>query len=278
VSFALHRPASIPETLALAAQHGAAARFLAGGTDLVIQLHRGRLAPAHVIDLGGLAELSGIAVSPAGIRIGATTTLKAIERHPAFLGGALAEAACQVGGHQVRNIGTIGGNIVNASPAADVVPALLVLEAVLELAGPTGTRRVALAEALRGPGQLDRAPEELLTAILLPLARGASAFLKAGRRRAMEISVVCVAAAVDYGPSGMRRAVRLALGAVGPHAFRVPAAEALLLAGAPMAEVTAAAMAAAQPIDDVRASARFRRHLVGVLVERALAACRARAA
>jgi carbon-monoxide dehydrogenase medium subunit len=283
MSFALHRPTSLADALALAARHGAAARFLAGGTDLVIQIRRGRLAPAHVIDLSAVPGLAGIAGTPeGGLRIGALTTLKAIERHPAFAGGArraLAEAARVVGGHQVRNVGTLGGNVVNASPAADTLPALLALDAEAELVGPGGTRRVPLDAFLLGPGRTDRAPEEVLTAIRLPppSAASASAFLKAGRRKAMEISVVCAAARLDLGADGRCVAARLALGAVAPTTLRVRAAEALLEGHVPdagrLAAAAAAAAAATRPLDDVRASARFRRHLAGVLAGRALAAC-----
>jgi carbon-monoxide dehydrogenase medium subunit len=283
MSFALHRPTSLADALALAARHGAAARFLAGGTDLVVQIRRGRLAPAHVIDLSAVPGLTGIAGTPEdGLRIGALTTLKTIERHPAFVGGArraLAEAARLVGGHQVRNIGTLGGNVVNASPAADTLPALLALDAEAELVGPGGSRRVPLDAFLLGPGRTDRAPEEVLTAIHLPplSAASASAFLKAGRRKAMEISVVCAAARLDLGADGRCIAARLALGAVAPTTLRVRAAEALLEGHAPdagrLAAAAAAAAAATRPLDDVRASAHFRRHLAGVLAGRALATC-----
>ena len=131
MSFELHRPASVGEATALAAQLGGRARFIAGGTDLVILMNRGRLAPECLIDVTRLKELDRIVESGDGILIGALSTHKSIERHPAFQAEllALVEAARVIGGHQVRNIATVGGNIVNASPAADLVPALRVLDA-----------------------------------------------------------------------------------------------------------------------------------------------------
>lgn len=286
MSLALHRPGSLAEAVALAARHGAAARFLAGGTDLVVQMRRGRLAPEHLIDLSALAELEGIAAQDGALRIGARTTHKAIERHPAMQGArlALAEAARVVGGHQVRNIATLGGNLANASPAADTPPALLAMDAEAELIGPEGARRLPLEAFLLGPGRTALAAGEMLAAVHLPPlpAASATAFLKAGRRKAMEIALVAVAARLDLAPDGRCRAARIALGAAAPTAFRAVAAERLLEGERPeparLAAAAEAAAAATQPIDDVRASARFRRHLAQVLTERALAACLARLA
>jgi carbon-monoxide dehydrogenase medium subunit len=286
MSFALHRPATLAEATALATRHGDAARFLAGGTDLVVQMNRGRVAPAHVIDLSALPDLSGIGGSGGTLRIGALTAHKSIEQHPCLMASrqALVEAARVVGGHQVRNAGTLGGNIANASPAADTLPALLAMDAALELAGPHRKRWMPLGEFMLGPGRTALQPGEVLTAVLLPplAERSGSAFLKAGRRKAMEISVVCVAARLDLHADGRCVAARIALGAVAPTAIRVRAAEVLLEGAVPdEARITEAARLAAeatQPIDDVRASARFRRHLARVLTERALRAALERAA
>lgn len=282
MSFAMHRPASLAEAVALAEQYGEAARFLAGGTDLVIQMNCKRLAPAHLIDLSGLSPLRGIEEAPDGFVLGALTTHKAIERHPAFQGGliALVEAARVIGGHQIRNVGTVGGNIVNASPAADFVPALLVLDAEVALVGAAGRRRLPLERFLTGPNRTERRLDEILTEVRfpeLPLA-SATAFVKAGRRRAMEISVVCVAARLTLDAGDRRcRGVRLSLGAVGPKALRPRAAEAFL-EGRPASEESFGeagrlAAEACAPISDVRASDRYRRLLVSALVARALAQC-----
>lgn len=281
MSFALHRPSSLAEAVALVEKYGAAARLLAGGTDLVIQINRKRLAPEHLIDLTGLGDLAGVVEEADGFVLGALTTHKTIERHPAFHGElqALVEAARVIGGHQIRNVGTIGGNIVNASPAADLVPALLVLDAEVALIGAAGERRLPLEQFLAGPNRTERRLDEVLTAVRfrkLPL-RSATAFLKAGRRRAMEISVVCVAARVTLDAGRRCRNVRLSLGAVGPKALRPQPAEAFL-EGRPaeaehFREAGRLAAEASAPISDVRASDRYRRLLVAALVGRALQQC-----
>ena len=278
----LHHPASVADAVALAARLGESARFVAGGTDLVIQMARGRTAPAHLIDITRLPGLDGIVDGGDAIVIGALTTHKSIERHPPFQQGliALVEAARVIGGHQVRNIATVGGNIVNASPAADLVPALLVLDAEAILVSEAGERTVALDGFLIGPGRSDRRTGELLRAVRFarPAPFSATAFLKAGRRKAMEISVVCAAASLTLDPaSGRCVRARIAAGAVGPRTLRFERAEQLLEGQVPTpALLQAAAGAAAEscrPIDDVRASAAFRRLLVQTLVGRTLAAC-----
>lgn len=286
MSFAVHHPGSVTDAVALARRFGDQGRYLAGGTDLIIQIRRKRLAPAHLIDLTGLAELGGIADDADAIRIGALTTHKVIERHKLFQGALLAlpEAARVVGGHQVRNVGTIGGNIVNASPAADVVAPLVALEAELTLIGAAGARRLPIGDFLRGPGRTARDPGDLLRDIhvrQLP-PRSATAFLKAGRRKAMEISVVCVAARLTLDESGRCAAARIALGAVDATTVRARAAEQALQGAVPtdaaLCDAGRLAARACHPIDDVRASARYRGLLVEALVPRALDRCLARIA
>ena len=285
MSFAWHRPASVAEAVAMAHAHGEAARFIAGGTDLVIQMNRERIAPQHVIDLTPLRELSGIAAGRDGYTLGALTTHKEIERHAGFQGAlaALAEAARVVGGHQIRNVATVGGNIVNASPAADVVVSLLALDALLTLIGPDAARTVRLEDFVLGSGRTTRKADELLESIrfaTLP-QRSATAFLKVGRRKAMEISVVCIAVRLTLGGDDTCRDVRIALGAVGPTVLRARTAE-RSLAGQPandaaFQEAGRRAVADCSPISDVRASAHYRRIVVEALVPRALHVARERA-
>jgi carbon-monoxide dehydrogenase medium subunit len=278
VSFEYHEPTSIEEAVALGARFGEAGRFLAGGTDLMIQMRRGRVAPRHVLSLHRVAGLDRIEVDGA-VRLGALVTHRAIERCPHFQGGlrALVEGAEVVGGHQIRNVGTVGGNIVNASPAADVVPVLLALDATVTCLGPDGERTLPLDGFLTGPGQTARRPGELLTSVRfdrLP-PRAATAFLKAGRRKAMEISVVCVAVRLVLDVAHRRcQEARIALGAVAPTTMRARAAE-RALEGQPLTDEAlrhAGRLAAEEchPIDDVRASARYRRLLVETLVPRAV--------
>jgi carbon-monoxide dehydrogenase medium subunit len=283
VSFEYHEPTSIGEAVELGARFGADGRFLAGGTDLIIQMRRGKLAPRHVIDLSRVAGLDAIDANGA-VTLGALVTHRAIETHPAFQGGlrGLVEGAEVVGGHQIRNVGTVGGNIANASPAADVVPVLLALDATVTSVSAGGERTTRLDELLLGPGQTARRPGELLTRVRFPHlgARTATAFLKAGRRRAMEISVVCVGARLTLDAGGRCVDARIALGAVAPTTWRARDAERAVEGRAPTAEAFReagrAAAAGCRPITDVRASARFRQHLVETLVPRALARCVAR--
>jgi len=279
--FEYHQPESLPDAVALAARFGEEASFLAGGTDLMVQIERGRIAPRHVVGLHRVPGLAGIEAN-GRIVLGAGVTHRAIERAPA-LGGALRcliEGAEVIGGHQVRNVATVGGNLANASPAADLVPCLLALDGMVRLVGPCGERELPVERFLLGPNRTARRPDELLTLVSLPAlpAHSSSAFLKAGRRRAMEISVVCVAARLTLDASGERcLEARIALGAVAPTTVRAREAERTLegrpVGGEAFALAAAAAQEACRPIDDVRASAAFRRHLVGVLVRRALDRC-----
>ena len=283
--FDYHQPESLADAVDLASRFGGPASFLAGGTDLIVQIERGRVAPRHVIGLGRVPGLDGIEVN-GRITLGARVTHRAIERTPALAGPlrCLVEGAEVIGGHQVRNVATVGGNLVNASPAADLVPCLLALDGAVTLMGPGGERELPIERFLLGPNQTARRPEELVTRVgLSPLPpHAATAFLKAGRRRAMEISVVCVAARLTLD-AGLERCLeaRIVLGAVAPTAVRAQAAERLLegqpVGGEAFRRAAEAAQEACRPIDDVRASAGFRRHLVGVLVGRALDRCVERA-
>ena len=283
--FDYHQPESLADAVDLAARFGGQASFLAGGTDLIVQIERGRVAPRHVIGLGRVPGLAGIEVN-GRITLGARVTHRAIEQTPALAGPlrCLVEGAEVIGGHQVRNVATIGGNLVNASPAADLVPCLLALDGVVTLMGPGGEREVPIERFLLGPNRTARRPDELVPRVDLPALppRAATAFLKAGRRRAMEISVVCVAARLDLDATLERcLEARVVLGAVAPTAVRAHAAERLLegqpVGGEAFRRAAEAAQEACRPIDDVRASAGFRQHLVGVLVRRALDRCVERA-
>jgi carbon-monoxide dehydrogenase medium subunit len=286
MSFAVHHPGSVADAVALANQLGGSARFIAAGTDLMVQINRKRCSPDHLIDINGLSELSGVEETSEGLRIGALTTHKTIEKYPAFQGAlrGLIEAACVVGGHQVRNLATVGGNVVNASPAADVVVALLAAGADVSLAGVGGTRAMRIEDFLLGPGRTAKRDDEILAAVHIarPGPGAATAFVKAGRRKAMEISVVCVGAFLAVDAKGQCTDARIALGAVGPTAMRAIEAE-QSLRRRPADEDSfrqAGRMAAERcnPISDVRASARYRRLLVEALVGRALGRCRSRIA
>lgn len=281
MSFDYHEPTTVREAVELATRFGGDGRFLAGGTDLLIQMRRGQLAPRHVLSLHRVPGLDAIEADDA-ITLGALVTHRRLERAPQFRGPlqALIEGAAVVGGHQIRNVATVGGNIVNASPAADVVPVLLTLDAEVTCLGPGGERSLPLEAFASAPGVTARHPHELLTRVRFPrpAAHSATAFLKAGRRRAMEISLVCVAVCLTLDPDHERCLdARIALGAVGPTTLRAHTAE-RSLQGLPITDdaLRSAGRAAAgecRPITDVRASARYRALLAATLVERALARC-----
>ena len=266
------RPQSMTEALQLAAE--GSWRVLAGGTDLYpgagVQL------AGSVLDLGSVRGLSGIEIDK-GLRIGAATPWTAIaEADLPTACRALQQAAWQVGGRQVQNAGTIGGNLCNASPAADGVPPLLALEAEVELVSATGPRRLPLRDFLLGPRRTALLPGELLATVLIPerALRGRSAFVKLGARSHLVISIAMVAARLGIEDGSVVQA-SVAVGSCSPVAVRLPAVEAALV-GASVAEaldrVTAAdVQAALSPIDDVRATAGYRRAAAVELVRRAVA-------
>jgi CO/xanthine dehydrogenase FAD-binding subunit len=241
------------------------------------QPQRGK-RPSAVINVKRIPGLDRIEVSGSAIRIGALTTLAALIEHPTIQAEypVLPFTARYMGSPAIRHLATVGGNLCNASPAADLSPVLLVLDAEVGIVGPTGTRRLSLDRFFRGPGQTALAEAELLVWLELP-RKHAGWIVRYERldvRRAMDIAIAGVAVALRRDGARVAEA-RLALGAVAPTPLRVPAAEAALVEGglgAAAVERTAElAMAAARPIGDVRATAEYRREMVGALVRRALA-------
>jgi carbon-monoxide dehydrogenase medium subunit len=286
--FEYFAPNSIEEAVRFLHQHGEAARPLAGGTDLVVQMKEAATRfpyPAHIVNITRIPELRGIGFSGReGLRIGAGATMAEIAGHPAVRERypALAEGAGVVGSWQTMNMATLGGNLCNAAPSADTAPPLLALEARAVIAGPTGRRTVAVEEFFAGPGRTVLAPDELLAEVRIPApaAGTGSAYQRHTPRKQMDIAVVGVAAAHTLEGGSVRRA-RIALGAVAPTPLRARGAEASL-EGAPLTPEAishAAGIAATEcsPISDVRGSAEFRRHLVQVMTRRMLEAAGARA-
>jgi CO/xanthine dehydrogenase FAD-binding subunit len=266
------RPASLPAALEILGAGGW--RLLAGGTDLYPGA--GSRLQGPVLDLTGIAELSGIS-GTGELRIGAATswaTIGAARLPPAL--HALQQAARVVGGRQVQVAGTIGGNLCNASPAADGVPPLLVLEAEVELVSLSGSRRLRLAEFLLGPRRTALLPGELMAAVIIPerALPGRSAFVKLGARSHLVISIAMVAARLEV-EAGRVAGAALAVGSCSVVAVRLPVVEAAL-AGAPVEGAldqirTADVAAALAPIDDVRATAGYRADAAAELVRRAVA-------
>jgi len=267
----LHRPESLDAALALL--QGGRAVALGGGTDLYPALRDGP-PPPDMVDLTRIEGLRGISRSETGWRIGGATTWTQVikaELPPLFDG--LKAAAREVGSVQIQNAGTVAGNLCNASPAADGVPALLALDAQVELAAPSGARRMPLSDFITGPRATTLAPGEILTALFIPEAAGRGAFLKLGARRYLVISIAMVSAVVEMEGDTLKNA-RLAVGACSPVARRLPALEATL-AGQTITQAGQAALTydypELSPIDDVRARAGYRREAVATLVARAIA-------
>jgi len=250
---------------------------VAGATDLLPLVRAGRWRPSLVVDITRLDELRYIRPLEDGLEIGALTTHAELMRSPLVREQApvLADAAGCVAGPQVRARATLGGNICTASPAADTVPALLVLGAEAVMLNPEGERRLPLAEFLTGPGQTVLGADEMLKGVWIPaLPQGAGmAFEKLGKRKALTISVVNTAALLVVADGHIQQA-RLALGAVAPTVVRCPASEEALQGGEPgeslFAEAAARVQEAIRPIDDVRASAAYRRVAAEALAQRTL--------
>ncbi len=279
-------PTSLEEALAILARD-AAARPVAGGTDLVVASRQGRKPlPESIVAIDRIAELDHHGVVDGQLVLGALTS-------HAWLAGAapvrehwtaLADASSIVGSPATRGTGTIGGNLMNASPAAETTAPLVVLGAnVILRAMGRGSRIVPVEGLAVGPGRTSADLVELLTAVMVPAPApsSGSAYIRLEYRRAMEIAVVGAAAFVALAEDGSIAAARLALTAVAPTIVRAPEAEAILV-GAPASAETfrtaaAAAAAAARPIDDVRASADYRRAMLAVVVTRTVAAAVARA-
>lgn len=276
--FELAVPGSVDECLQILAKRGPDTKVVAGGTDLLPQLKNGVLKPGWVVDLSAVAELRTISDAPdGGLRIGASVTARELEldarvrsRFPA-----LAESAAMVGSVQVRNLATLGGNLCNAAPSADMAPPLLALDAVAVIAGPSGQRRVSMASFFLGVRRTVLAPGELLLEIVVP-AQGAHSsgnYLRHTPRRELDIAVVGVASQVTL-TGGKCTTARIALAAVAPVPLRATDAEQALV-GQPLTpqqieRAADLASGAARPIDDHRGSIEFRNHLVRVLTRRTL--------
>jgi CO/xanthine dehydrogenase FAD-binding subunit len=270
-------PATLAEALALLADgDGPPWRPVAGGTDLLVQV-TGEIGepPERVLDLWSLDELRGIEVEDGALRMGALTTYSQLRRSPtvAQLAPALAAAAATIGAAQIQNRGTIGGNVINASPAGDTLPVLLALNATMVLASATGERRVGVDDFWPSYRVTACRRDELLVAVELPVMPGRSArFRKVGTRRAQAISKVVMALAWTDGDRGAWTDVRVALGSMAATTVRAPATEAVLEGARPTRETADAAAAAlvgeVQPIDDVRSTAAYRKLVAGRVLHR----------
>jgi CO/xanthine dehydrogenase FAD-binding subunit len=262
----LRQPRDLDDLLRLLAAEPGAWRPFAGGTDLMVLLEAGRLPHARYVNLWGLPGLRGIDVTAESIAIGSMTTYTDIIRHPVLQSecAMLCRAARETGGIATQNRGTIGGNIANASPAADTPPALLVYDAELELVSARGTRQVAYDRFHSGYKVMDLAPDEIIRSVRIPRRPRPwrESYRKVGTRRAQAISKLCFAAGIDVD-AGVVRDVRIAYGSVAPTVVRCRDVEGVLR-GKPLAPGLADAAAASldrdiAPIDDLRSTSRYRR-------------------
>ncbi|MDQ2944022.1 MAG: FAD binding domain-containing protein [Candidatus Dormibacteraeota bacterium] len=258
--------------------------ILAGGTDLMVQYIRGDIDPTILLHVRRLEELKGIE-SGTRTEIGAVTTHWQIgsdtrlrASHPA-----LTEAAATVGGRQTQNVGTLAGNVVNASPAADLLPVLLISDAFVSLTSASGSRELPVADFVIGRRVTQRKPDELVTKLSLEPVSGRSGetYLKIGRRAAMEVAVVGLAARLTFDQSGAVSQARIAVCSVATKALRAPAAEERLLGSKleedAIIEAGELLRRTASPIDDSRATAAYRSRLLAPLLRRAVLECRKRA-
>ncbi len=277
------RPASLREFEAMLARHEGEAHILAGGTDLLVLVKENLVSPRRIVDVGGLAELQGISSGPdGGLTILAGTKVARIEVDPLVRerAPALAHAAAQLGSSQVRHMATMAGNVCHGSPSAETAPVLLAHGAELTLARDGRERRLPIDEFWLAYRKTALQPGEYLKAFHLPALppRAAVSYRFRGLRRAMEIDMVNVGCYLELDGEGSRiSAVRIALGAVGPVPYRANAAEERLagerLEPGFFGHAGRLAAEEARAIDDVRASAAYRKRMVAVLVERALEAC-----
>lgn len=274
--FDLVLPNSLEDCLKILAERGAQAKLIAGGTDLLPQMKNGALHPAVVVDLSGIARVRQVQ-NGSGLRIGAAVTAREIELNPGMRGAyqAIAESGALVGSIQVRNLATVGGNICNAAPSADMAPPLVALEAQAVIAGPKGERRVPMADFFTGVRKTVLAPDEVLVEFVVPApgAHSGGQYLRHTPRRELDIAVVGVASQLTMA-NGTCAKARIVLASVAPTPVRATAAERALegqaITPALIERAATLAVEAAKPINDQRGSVEFRKHLVRVLTRRTL--------
>ncbi len=284
--FRYEAPTTLDEALALLAGGNGEVRILAGGTDLIVQMQSGVQRPQLLVDLKRIPETRRIQLESDGLRLGAAVSAAEVREHPelrkAYPG--LVEALELIGSEQIQGRATVGGNLCNASPAADSVPALVAVGAHCAIVGPAGERTLPVEEFMLAPAKTALQSGELLVELRVPapLPRSADAYLRLIPRSEMDIAVVGAGVRVALDGDGRCSDARVALGAVGPTVLLVPeAAQALIgstLDAAALEQAARAASSAAQPIDDKRGPAAYRRRIAGVLTRRAahIAAERAR--
>lgn len=274
---AFHAPDTVERAVALLAADPTA-RALGGGTDLIVQMRSGRLAPGAVVDLKRIAGMNGVRRDGGGFVIGAATPCTALKNDAELCAAwpGVVEAANLIGSVQVRNRATMAGNLCNASPAADSVPALLAAGATCVIAGPSGMREVLVEAIPTAPGRTSLASGEFVVEIRLPARgpRASDAYLRSIPRTEMDIAVAGAAASLEFGADGTCTGARIALGAVAPTVVLVETAGAALvgtrLDDTALDAMAEAVRAACDPIDDKRGTISYRKAMAGVLAKRAV--------
>ena len=279
-------PESIHAAVALLNEGGAGARVLAGGTDLLVQMRSGLVEPSMIVDIKHLPETLEIVPEDGGFRIGSAVSGAELGEHPELkaMWPGVVESAELIGSTQIQGRASMGGNLCNASPAADTVPALIAARATCTVAGPQGRREIPVEAVCTGPGQTSLARGEFVVSFHLPArpAHSADAYLRFIPRTEMDIAVVGAGVSLTLDTTGTCTQAEVSLGAVAPTALRVHEAAAALvgtrLDDDAMEALARAASAACRPIDDKRGTVDFRIRVAGVLAQRAarIAADRAR--
>lgn len=270
-------PTSVDDAVRYLSEAGAAARVLAGGTDLLVQLRAGRVRPNMIIDIKQIPELKLIQAENGGFRVGAAVAGAELSEHANIKGmwPGVVEGMDLIGSTQIQGRASLGGNLCNASPAADAVPAMIAADASCTIAGPDGRREAKVEDIVTGPGQTSLAPGEFIVSFYLPARapHSGDAYLRFIPRTEMDIAVVGAGVSLTLDDAGTCVAARVALCAVAPRPLLVAAgAEALIgtmVDDAALANLGAAASAACDPIDDKRGTIEYRTKVAAVLARRA---------
>jgi CO/xanthine dehydrogenase FAD-binding subunit len=278
-------PKTLQAAVALLSGAQGTARMLAGGTDLLIQMRSGRVEPGLLVDIKGIPEMTSIVAEGGGYRFGAAVTCMELSEHEAFAHAwpGVTEAAMLIGSYQIKGRATVGGNLCNASPAADSVPALIAAGATASIVGPNGRREARVEDIVTGPGKTSLAKGEIVTSFLLPPrpAHSGDAYLRFIPRTEMDIAVVGAGINLTLDGKGVCSEARVALGAVAERALLVPEAAAVLIGttidATALQRLAAAASAACRPIDDKRGTKEYRIKVSGVMARRAAEIALARA-
>lgn len=278
-------PTTLEEAIGVFAAAGSAARILAGGTDLLVQMRSGSVKPGLIVDIKKIAEMTEIAeTADGGFRIGAAVSGASLAEHPRFrdVWPGVLEAVNLIGSKQVQGRASAGGNLCNASPAGDSVPAMIAADAIVTVQGPNGRRALAVEKVPAGPGRTNLAPGEILVGFTLPPRPGGSsdAYLRMIPRTEMDIAVVGCGVSLTV-KNGICTAARIGLGAVAPTALLVEAAAKALIGSklddAALEAAAEACRAACRPIDDKRGTIAYRTKIAGVLLKRTAAIAAKRA-